>query len=441
LDPIAAIIDSLAADDSCPSGSPVIVLDDAHAHIRAGSLTRDRMESMLEVVPGTLVAVTAITGDLARLTRSGQGVTDLIQADAIEVPDRLDASDQRAAAARYPSLAEDPWLDRLPALLSRVPAWARRYGGLDDPVSRAVIDAAAGWKQTGMPPTIEINPLCALVASILDYDAEPYTVEQIHLAIAAASARADGEPPWTPPLLHPHTVGNETRFEVLDPFVDWLTSTDWVVRVPIWDAAISNMESRFQSSVAGAISLDSEGARRVLLVGKRLTSAGELERAVTAYQIAIDSHHPDVVPHAAAALGLLNAQLGRTGEAIAAYQVAIDNGHPDAAPASAFNLGSLHEREGRFTKAITAYQIAIDSHHTLLAPMAAVNLGNLHGQEGRPAQAITAYEVVINSHDPEFALMVAISLGSLYEQGGQTAEAIGAYQIAIDSHDARDAPR
>jgi TolA-binding protein len=54
---------------------------------------------------------------------------------------------------------------------------------------------------------------------------------------------------------------------------------------------------------------------------------------------------------------------GKVSEAKAAFQVAIDSGHPDQAPRAAVSLGQLLEKQGDTAGAKAAYQIAIDSRH------------------------------------------------------------------------------
>ena len=110
-DPVAAVIETLAHDFEM-SAPPVVVVDDAHDHIRALTLGRDQLDQLMSAYPGVVVAVTAISSELSVLRRTGQGVGELLLADAIEFPDHLDAVDTEAAATIYPSLAAHPWLAR-----------------------------------------------------------------------------------------------------------------------------------------------------------------------------------------------------------------------------------------------------------------------------------------------------------------------------------------
>jgi hypothetical protein len=57
-----------------------------------------------------------------------------------------------------------------------------------------------------------------------------------------------------------------------------------------------------------------------------------------------------------------------------AYQLAIDSRHPDHAPTAAFNLGVLLKGQGDVRGAQVAYQLAIDSQHPDVAPKAAARL-------------------------------------------------------------------
>jgi Flp pilus assembly protein TadD len=54
----------------------------------------------------------------------------------------------------------------------------------------------------------------------------------------------------------------------------------------------------------------------------------------------------------------------------AAFQVAVDSGHPDAAPKAAVGLGLLLAKQGDVDGARAAYQLAVDSGHSDMAPMA-----------------------------------------------------------------------
>ena len=104
----------------------------------------------------------------------------------------------------------------------------------------------------------------------------------------------------------------------------------------------------------------------------------------------------------------------------AAYQVVIDSGHPDYAPVAAQSLGHLLRQQGDVAGARAAYQQAIDFGNPNVTPSAEVSLGNLL-REGDVAGARAAYQRAIDSGHPEYAPMAAFGLGSLLQEQGDVA--------------------
>ena len=115
-----------------------------------------------------------------------------------------------------------------------------------------------------------------------------------------------------------------------------------------------------------------------------------MQGARAAYQMAIDSGHPDQAPKASVNLGSLLRRHEDTEGARAAFQQAIDSGNPDYGPTAAFGLGILLEEQGDLEAAQAAYQQAIDSGHPDHAPRAAVNLGVLLSKQGELEGATVA---------------------------------------------------
>jgi tetratricopeptide (TPR) repeat protein len=64
-------------------------------------------------------------------------------------------------------------------------------------------------------------------------------------------------------------------------------------------------------------------------------------QAISAYQIAIDSGHPDVAPWAMVYLGNLLSTHANPEPARACYQMAVDSGHPEAAAQAANKLAAF----------------------------------------------------------------------------------------------------
>ena len=127
---------------------------------------------------------------------------------------------------------------------------------------------------------------------------------------------------------------------------------------------------------------------------------GKYDRAVEAYQQAIDSEHPEAAPRAAFNLGLM---LGKYDLAVEAYQRAIDSEHAEWAPKAAFNLGMLFEERGEYDLAEEAYQQAIISEDRDAASKARLNIGVLFENRGEYDRAEEAYQQAINSRHPEVA--------------------------------------
>jgi tetratricopeptide (TPR) repeat protein len=119
--------------------------------------------------------------------------------------------------------------------------------------------------------------------------------------------------------------------------------------------------------------------REVMIVqtGDAAAARGDVARARTFYQLAIDSGHPYWAPHAADRLGALFAAQGDVAGARAYYQLAIDSGHAEVAPRSAANLGILLAGQGDVAGARAAYQLATDSGHPDVGPAAAARLASL----------------------------------------------------------------
>ena len=70
----------------------------------------------------------------------------------------------------------------------------------------------------------------------------------------------------------------------------------------------------------------------------RLAEEGDIDGAREAYQVAIDSGHPDVAPRAMVDLGNLIGDSLYPENARPLYQAAVDSGHPEAAREAARHL-------------------------------------------------------------------------------------------------------
>jgi predicted negative regulator of RcsB-dependent stress response len=176
-----------------------------------------------------------------------------------------------------------------------------------------------------------------------------------------------------------------------------------------------------------------------LMLGNLLDDQGEVEGARIAYQRVIDSGHPDYAPETAVTLGDMLMKKGDVQGAKAAYQQAINSGRPDVAPRAALTLGNLLMRKGDVEGAEDAYRQAIESDHPEAAPGAALSLGVLLGQKGEVEDAEDAYRLATSYAGSYAAPIAALSLGNLLMEKGDVDGARIAYQQVIDSGEANEA--
>ncbi|MEV1170719.1 tetratricopeptide repeat protein [Nonomuraea sp. NPDC049784] len=204
--------------------------------------------------------------------------------------------------------------------------------------------------------------------------------------------------------------------------------------------------NRLEDAIAAALKATAspdrdQAAQAAVNLGVMLAHQGDPEGAQEAYQLAIDSDHPHIMPAAAVNLGALLKKVGDDEGARATYEFAIETSHPVAAPQAAINLGNLLEQEGDIEGARAAFQLAIDSGHEDLAPSAAVNLGNLYKRRSDLKLARSTYSLAIESGHPEHAPKAAINLGDLLTHLGDLEGGRVAYRFAVHSGHSDAAPR
>jgi tetratricopeptide (TPR) repeat protein len=144
--------------------------------------------------------------------------------------------------------------------------------------------------------------------------------------------------------------------------------------------------------------------------GLTFDAQGEYDRAVEAYQQAIDSGPTEAATRAAFNLGLMFKEHGEYRQAVGAYQQVIASEHAEWAPKATFNLGILFEERREYNLAKDAYQQTIDSEHWEAASKARLNLGVLFEEMGEYDRAVEAYQKAIYSRHPE---AVALAVGNL----------------------------
>jgi tetratricopeptide (TPR) repeat protein len=174
----------------------------------------------------------------------------------------------------------------------------------------------------------------------------------------------------------------------------------------------------------------SKGAYLWNQLGDYLRDAGDLNKAVNAFQTAIDLSPKFATPWTN--LGGIYHTLGRTDDAIASCKKAIEL--DPKVSISWNNLGYIYLCLGRADEAIAAYQKAIELDPKSTHPW--IGLGIVSHRLGFTDEAIAAYQMATKL-DAKSAAPWA-ELGNLYLFLNRTDEAIAAYQkaITLDSKDA-----
>jgi tetratricopeptide (TPR) repeat protein len=164
-------------------------------------------------------------------------------------------------------------------------------------------------------------------------------------------------------------------------------------------------------------------------LGRLLERHDDVPGARDAFQFVID-HNAELAPGVAAYLGNMLKHHGLKGADVA-YQVAIDSGHPDHAPGAAYQLAGLREKEGDIDGAAAAYQIVVDSGGDF-AQNAAVQLGVMLRDDGDPEGAQAAFYRALENpeRNPQSAHTAAIFLCDLLMKQGDMPAANEAYQLA-----------
>jgi tetratricopeptide (TPR) repeat protein len=199
-----------------------------------------------------------------------------------------------------------------------------------------------------------------------------------------------------------------------------------VIPLPVWQEALETAQAADSSEV-------------ILLLGYNAAVSDVRDIALAAWEPLANSS-TEVGTKAAFNLALVLEQQRDVAGAKAAYQVAIDSGHPEYSLNAALNLGVLLAGQLDVLGARVAYQVAIDSGEAEWAPRAAYNLGLLLAGQMEVAGARVAYQVAIDSGDDEWAPKAAFGLGVLLEGQGDVVGARAAYQVALDSGHAELAP-
>ncbi len=121
-------------------------------------LTRDNLRRLVEGrrYPQAIIAATIHSARLEAIKDFDRELHALLREpfDDLHLEPRLDDAELQAAKERYPGLADNPELERLPEFFAAVLQLIDRYQGsrATQPVGVAVAAAAIAWQRAGMPP-------------------------------------------------------------------------------------------------------------------------------------------------------------------------------------------------------------------------------------------------------------------------------------------------
>lgn len=437
----------------------VFWIDDAHNHLDRG-LTRDNLRRLVERYPEAIIAVTIHSARLDAIKDFDRELHRLMRQpfDELLLEARLDTTELQRAKERYPGVAEDTDLERLPELFAAVRQLIDRYqlSKAEQPVGVAVAAAAIAWQRAGMPPgSIDRDALQALtkltlgeIAPTKELADEDFTTGLSWSMEPVASFAA---------LVRKSATGVD-HHRAFDAVVSWAQEHEQSLSTPIWELILAHADVRNLNALATAAyhAQQVTVAERAWTIASHfddsqiaamaafnlailLTRLGHLEEAEEAYSLAIHTEHPDLAPRAAVDLGVLLREQQRPEEASAAFRVAIDSGHSDMAARAAFNLGRLATMRELPDEAEPAYRLAVGSGHPDLAPKAAVALGGLLREQGHSEEAEAAYRLAIDSGHSHHA-SAALNLGALQKEQGRLEDAEATLRMTIYSGNPNIAP-
>ncbi|MEO7260943.1 MAG: tetratricopeptide repeat protein [Jatrophihabitantaceae bacterium] len=203
------------------------------------------------------------------------------------------------------------------------------------PLAVAMLKAAADWRRLGFE-SIPEHTMCALAPDYLPEKIRATPGEDNAAALTRAAIEFGGR-------IKPLEPASTGEWRVFDFLLDYLSRDERPIPNAAWTAASSAARPHpVQQYFVGY---------QAYLDGRR-NLAEELWREAAT-----------VIPQAAFNLGVLHDEQGDPDAAAAAYQLAVDSGHPDQAPMAAFNLGVLRLEQEEMEAAAAAFQLAIDTGH------------------------------------------------------------------------------
>lgn len=174
--------------------------------------------------------------------------------------------------------------------------------------------------------------------------------------------------------------------------------------------------------------------RMAYRVGQFYQKHSDNQRAIEAYQQAIDSGNHEYARKAAAAQASMSPKPAEdsTDSETADEQTSGSDPH-ERSQEEAFYLGLQLEKEGDTAEALTVYQEVIDSSDPEYASEAAYRLGGILEKRGDRAGARDAYRQAANLGHNQFSAEAAYSLGGLLEKQRDVPGALEAYKQAEDA--------
>lgn len=337
----------------------VLWLDDID-EARLGALT----PALLDRLGSEVVVVASMTSQRRdRVLRSDSDIgrvarLALDRAETIPLDFELTEEERMEAETLYPDERFDHSIGE--PLVAAEQLTARFDAGRDDrdddnkPVGYALVRAAIDWRRAGLSRPIKDSELRKLY---------PEYLSSVRAGLEPSDELYNGGLAWACEPLASHVallekakVGEVQGFVAFDYLVALLDGQHTYPRrdmLPvIWDFIIESLSVEDMMSAGSTAYLrnDLAGAEHIWRTVAGGSSADSAEAALD--------------------LGVVLMERGDTGGARAAYQLAIDSGHPDFGPPAELSLALLLHKQGDIEGTRHAYQRAIDSGHPEVAPMA-----------------------------------------------------------------------
>lgn len=279
--------------------------------------------------------------------------------------------------------------------------------------ARGAIVPALAWAQT---PLVSSRPAVALVCGS---DGDGYWLyDYVRSRVAEA-----GAPPFEITRLNDVILGLVNTMQLFD--VGWSAyhRDDLALAEAAW---LRLLRRRKNDPLIGPLVAFGLG-----LILKR---KGNNDAAIEMLEQVAQRGHPDAAPRASNSVAHILRDRGDVDAAKARFRSLIDCGHPEVGPSSAFDLALILEQEGDVEAAETTYRKAIDLGNPRLAARAAVNLGGLLWRKEHVESALACFETAIGYGDPEQTAKALMNIASAKRDSGDSAAVEAALTAAFDQH-------